>query len=105
MTLTRNIRPLLATAILAATLTACGGGSQSKESTGEFWDDSMITTKVKTALIGDKDVSGTSVSVETFKGRVQLSGFVKSDGERKKAETVARGVTGVKEVVNNIQVR
>jgi osmotically-inducible protein OsmY len=105
MTLTKNIRPLLATAILAATLAACGGGSQSKESTGEYWDDSMITTKVKTALIGDKDVSGTSVSVETFKGRVQLSGFVKSQAERRQAETVARGVTGVKDVVNNIQVR
>jgi osmotically-inducible protein OsmY len=104
MTLINNIRPLLATAILAAALVGCGS-SPGKESTGEMVDDSVITTKVKTALISDKSVSGTSVSVETFKGRVQLSGFVKSESERRQAESVARGVSGVKEVSNKLEIR
>jgi osmotically-inducible protein OsmY len=104
MTLINNIRPLLATAILTAALVGCGG-TPNKESTGELMDDSVITTKVKTALISDKKVSGTSISVETFKGRVLLSGFVKSESERTQAETAARSVAGVKEVNNKIEVR
>ena len=104
MTLINNIRPILTAAILAAALTACGG-SPTKESTGELVDDSLITTKVKTALIADKKVSGTNISVETFKGRVLLSGFVKSEDERTQAETATRAVAGVKEVNNKIEVR
>jgi osmotically-inducible protein OsmY len=104
MTPNKNVRPILAATALALALAACGG-SPTKESTGELMDDSVITTKVKTALIADKKVSGTSVSVETFKGRVLLSGFVKSEAERTQAETTTRNVAGVKEVQNKIEVR
>ena len=94
----------LAAALAAALLAACGG-SPTKESTGEMVDDSVITTKVKTALLADKRVSGTDVSVETFKGRVLLSGYVKSPDERQAAERIARQVAGVKEVNNKIAVQ
>ena len=99
-----NTGSSLAAALLALTLAACGG-SPTRESTGELMDDSVITTKVKTALIADKKVSGTNVSVETFKGRVLLSGFVKNEAERTQAETTARNVAGVKEVNNKLEVR
>lgn len=97
-------RATLGAALAAALLAACAG-SPTKESTGELVDDSVITTKIKTAMVTDKLVSATSVSVETFKGRVLLSGFVKSDDERIAAEGIARSVKGVKEIENKIEVR
>lgn len=94
----------LAAACAGVLLAACAG-SPSKESTGELIDDSVITTKVKTALLADKSVSAMDVKVETFKGRVQLAGYVKSPDERERAVTIARSVTGVKTVTDNIEVR
>jgi osmotically-inducible protein OsmY len=100
----RMHKTAVAAALSAALLAACAG-SPNRESTGEFIDDSVITTKVKSALISDKRVSGTDVSVETFKGRVLLSGYVKSPEERQTAERIARNVSGVKEVNNKIAVQ
>ena len=94
----------LAAALTAVLLAACAG-TPNRESTGEFLDDSAITTKVKSALIADKRVSGMDVSVETFKGRVLLSGYVTSPEERQTAERIARNVAGVKDVSNRIAVR
>ena len=94
----------LAAALAAALLAACGG-SPTRESTGEVIDDSVITTKVKTALIADTRVRGRDVSVETFKGRVLLSGYVSTPEERKAAQDIARSVAGVKEVNNRISVQ
>jgi len=91
-------------AILAAVLLAACGGSPTRESTGEVIDDSVITTKVKTALIADTRVRGRDVSVETFKGRVLLSGIVRTPEERRAAQDIARSVSGVKEVNNKITV-
>ena len=71
----------LAAILMAALLAACAG-TPNRESTGEAIDDSVITTKVKSALIADKRVSGMDVSVETFKGRVLLSGYVNNPDER-----------------------
>src|SRR5262245_22742770 len=85
----------LAAALTAALLAACAG-SPNRESTGEVIDDSVITTKVKTALLADKRVSGMDVSVETFKGRVLLSGYVNNPEERQTAERIARNTAGVK---------
>lgn len=99
-----GIRMIALTGALAAALSGCAGTAQ-KESTGELVDDSVITTKVKSALITDKTVSGTSISVETFKGRVLLAGYVKSPDERQRAEGLARAVAGVKAVNNQIEVR
>jgi hyperosmotically inducible periplasmic protein len=94
----------LAAALAAVLLAACAG-SPSRESTGEVIDDSVITTKVKTALIADQRVHGRDVSVETFKGRVLLSGYVRTPEERKAAQDIARSVPGVKEVNNKISVQ
>jgi osmotically-inducible protein OsmY len=80
-------------------------GSRTRASTGEYIDDSAISTKVKTALHADEDVSGFQVNVETFKGVVQLSGFVDTAAQAQKAEQIARRVEGVEEVRNNLTVK
>lgn len=92
-------------AVVSAALLAACAGSPSKESTGETIDDSVITTKVKSALLAEKSVNSLDVSVETFKGRVLLAGFVKSDEQRQRAGEVARSVTGVKQVDNKLEVK
>ncbi len=94
-------------ALVFAILIGLGGcaGSQTRESTGEYFDDSAITAKVKTAFVADKEVSALHISVETFKGVVQLSGFANSRSEATKAEKIARDVKGVKYVRNDIQVK
>jgi len=90
--------------LLAAALSGCAG-TRTQESTGEYIDDSAITTRVKTALLNDGAVKSTDISVETFKGRVQLAGYVKSPDQRQRAESIARSVAGVKTVNNQIQLR
>ena len=92
-------------AVLTALLLAACGGSPTKESTGEYVDDSVITTKVKSAFIQDKDVKASDIKVETFKGVVQLSGFVASRSELEKASQVASQVPGVKAVRNDIRLK
>ena len=79
--------------------------SRGQESVGAYVDDTGITTLVKSRFFEDKDVAGTSISVETLNGTVMLSGFAKSNLERNKAETIARAVRGVKSVKNEITVR
>ncbi len=95
---------LFAAAMLAASLAACAG-SPTKESTGEFFDDSTITMKVKTALLDNLATRGLDVHVSTFKGAVELSGFVNSRADRKRAEEVANSIDGVRAVANGIVVR
>lgn len=82
----------------------CASGPQ-RESTGEILDDSVITSKVKTALFRDPDVSGFQVKVETYKGQVQLSGFVDTPRQKAKAEEIVRSVSGVRSVMNDIVVK
>lgn len=79
--------------------------TRGQESVGAYVDDTGITTLVKSRFFEDKDVAGTSISVETLNGTVMLSGFAKSSVERSKAETIARGVNGVKSVKNEIAIR
>lgn len=88
---------------MAFTLSACAPTATS-EGTGYF-DDSVITTKVKTALLGEKGIKSTQISVETFKGKVQLSGFVSSEKEANLAVNTARKVPGVKVVINSMKLR
>jgi osmotically-inducible protein OsmY len=85
----------------AAALAACSG-TPTHESTGEVLDDSVITTKVKTALLTEKDIDSAAISVETFKGRVLLSGYVKGPDQRQRAEGLTRAVPGVKAVSNKL---
>lgn len=79
--------------------------TRGQESVGAYIDDTGITTLVKSRFFEDKDVAGSSISVETLNGTVMLSGFAKSTLERNKAETIARGVRGVNSVRNEIAVR
>jgi len=90
--------------MLIATLVACA--STSKQSgTGEYVDDSVITTKVKTMLAADDFLKSFEISVETYKGIVQLSGFVDSQKAIDKAGEIASGVGGVKSVKNKLEVK
>jgi osmotically-inducible protein OsmY len=76
-----------------------------KAGTGEYIDDRVITTKVKAALVEDPMTKAYQINVDTFKGEVQLSGFVDSAQAVAKAGEVARGVNGVKSVKNNLIVK
>lgn len=90
--------------IISVGLFACAG-SDTRQSTGEYIDDAAITSKVKSRLLSADDVSGLAVEVETYKGVVQLSGFVDSDAEKRRAEDLAEEVSGVRSVRNDIQVK
>jgi hyperosmotically inducible periplasmic protein len=79
--------------------------TRTKESTGQYVDDSAITTKVKAKLLDDPVVSGLRISVETYKGVVQLSGFANSTAEIKEAESLATNTDGVVSVRNDIQLK
>ncbi len=85
-------------------LVGCAG-SRTHESAGQFVDSSVITAKVKTALLADPDVSGLAIEVETFKDVVQLSGFVNSEEQARKAAEIARDVDGVGSVRNSLVVK
>lgn len=99
-----SITRLFAAVFVALALVACAS-TDKQAGTGEFFDDSVLTTKVKSALLKDSEVSGLAVNVETFKGVVQLSGFVKTSSERNRAVELARDVPGVKQVKNDILIR
>ena len=104
MKLWAKISTVLAALLMAMTLSACSPTATS-EGTGGYFDDSVITTKVKTALIGEKNLNSTQISVETFKGKVQLSGFVSSEQEANLAVNTARKVPGVQVVINSMKLR
>jgi hypothetical protein len=74
-----------------------------QESTGEYLDDSVITTRVKAAIFNEPTLKSVEISVKTYKGVVELSGLVSSRSEMSKAVEVARGVQGVQSVKNNMQ--
>jgi len=101
----RNIVTLcLVLLMLIATFTACAS-TPKQESTGEYIDDSVITAKVKSLLAADDFLKSFQISVETYKGTVQLSGFVSSQKAVYKAEEIARSVKGVKSVKNDLIVK
>jgi len=87
-----------------ALLLSLGCASTStKEGTGEYVDDSVITTKVKAAIFNEPTLKSAEINVETFKGVVQLSGFVKYQADMNKAVEITRGVKGVKSVKNDMR--
>lgn len=92
---------------MAVTLMAVVGcaSSSKQESAGEYVDDSVITTKVKAAILDEPTLKVFEINVETFKGVVQLSGFVSSQAAVSKASEVARHVRGVKSVKNDIRLK
>jgi osmotically-inducible protein OsmY len=91
-------------AVVLASALGCAG-TKTQESTGEYVTDTWITTKVKTALIDDPVVKATEVNVETFKGAVQLSGFLSSYAAMDQAVRVTRGIKGVTTVKNDMRVK
>ena len=90
--------------MLIATFVACAS-TPKQASTGEYVDDSVITTKVKSLLAADDFLKSFQISVETFKGTVQLSGFVASQQAVDKAGEIARSVKGVTSVKNDLVVK
>lgn len=103
MTLFKQL-PLYFAAIALAVLTACSS-TPTQESTGEFITDTALTTKVKAAVFAEPTLSALEINVETFKGTVQLSGFVNSQTDINKAMSVARDVKGVKSVKNSMRLK
>lgn len=76
-----------------------------QESTGQYLDDTAVTAKVKAAIFNDPTVSSAEINVETFKGTVQLSGFVQSAADMAKAVKLVQGVHGVRAVRNDMRVK
>ena len=90
--------------MLIATFAACAS-TRTHESAGEYVDDSVITTKVKSLLAGDDFLKSFQIGVETYQGTVQLSGFVNSQEAVDKAGEIVRSVQGVKSMKNNLIVK
>jgi osmotically-inducible protein OsmY len=95
---------ILVIAMVLASAWGCGSTAKT-EGTGEYVDDSVITAKVKTAIFNDPTLKVNEINVETFKGVVQLSGFVRSQADMNKAVQVARGIAGVKSVKNDMRIK
>jgi osmotically-inducible protein OsmY len=94
--------------VAALAITALGAGcasTQKQESTGQYMDDTAITGKVKAAIFNEPTLKSAEINVETFKGRVQLSGFVTSTANIARAVQVAQGVSGVTSVANDMRVK
>ena len=103
MTMTKRLASLCLTLLLSFAL-GCAATS-TREGTGEYFDDSAITTKVKAAILAEPSLKVNEITVETFKGTVQLSGFVSSASQTGTAVEVARKVKGVKAVRNDMRVK
>lgn len=100
----RNLGVSILSVVLLASVMGCGA-TRTSAGTGEYVDDSVITTKVKAGVFNDSSLKVNEINVETFKGVVQLSGFVTSQADVDKAVEVARGVAGVKSVKNDMRVK
>jgi osmotically-inducible protein OsmY len=102
-----NLKPALAAALSAAALLALPGCAvvRDQSTVGAYIDDATITTQIKARMVENKQVDAGAIKVETLNGTVLLSGFAKNSTERSAAESIARGVNGVKSVKNEILVR
>jgi len=95
---------LLLTAVAVTAFAGCAA-TPTTESAGQYMDDTAITTKVKAAIFNDPTLKSAEINVETFKGEVQLSGFVGTQDDIRKAVTVAKDVNGVKSVKNDMRLK
>ena len=108
---TRRLGLLLSVVVLTASSAACssnqerGSAERTGANVGRAIDDSVVTGKVKAALIADSTTKAYQIEVETYQGTVQLSGFVDNAEQRRRAVEVARNVEGVKDVKNSIELR
>lgn len=103
----KQLRQYLSALFLAVTLVSVVGcaSTSKQEGTGEYVDDSVITAKVKAAVFNEPTLKSAEINVETFKGAVQLSGFVSSQAAINKAAELARGVKGVRSVKNDMRIK
>ncbi len=101
---THNMLAGLLVVLALATTTGCAV-TRGQETVGAYIDDAAITTSVKSRFVESKLVDASSISVETLKGTVMLSGFAKNSTEKSTAESIASNVNGVKSVNNSITVR
>ncbi len=102
-----TIKPLvLATLLAVAAVSSIGCAStRTSEGTGEYVDDTVITAKVKSAFLGEKGLKVAEINVETFKGVVQLSGFIESRSDADRAIGLARAVSGVVSVKDDMRIK
>ena len=91
-------------AVALASALGCAS-TRTQEGTGEYVDDTVITSKVKSAIFGEPTLKSAEINVETFKGIVQLSGFVNSVADQRKALDLARSVPGVKSVKDDMRLK
>jgi len=103
-TANRYFRALFSVLLVSAVF-GCAGHGRDRQGTGEYVDDTWITSKVKTAFVKDRTLSASQINVETSNGAVQLSGWVSDPGDVSHAAEVASGVTGVTSVRNDLQVK
>ena len=101
MTLANRCLAALLSAFLALATIGCAHDT----TMGQKVDDTAVTTKVKTALLADPDVSGTAITVETLEGKVQLSGFVDSPEQARRAIDIASRIDGVSGVIDKMTVK
>jgi hyperosmotically inducible protein len=103
----KHLNKYLSAIFLAVTLVSVAGCASTahKQGTGEYVDDTVITTKVKAAIFDDPLTKVLEIKVKTFKGEVQLSGFVSSQAAANRAIELARGVSGVTSVKNDMQIK
>lgn len=104
MKLVNRLFSVLCLAFALSFVVGCASTAK-QEGTGEYIDDSVVTTKVKAAILNEPSLKVNEINVETFKGMVQLSGFVNTQAAVNKAAEVARSVGGVKSVKNDIRVK
>ena len=103
----KQLNSILTAVFLAVSVGSFVGcaSTSTQEGTGEYFDDAWITTKVKAALLDDPLTKAYQINVETFKGVVQLSGFVATPAEASKAAELARGIKGVTAVKNDLRLK
>lgn len=103
----KQFKKYFSAAFLAVSLVFVAGcaSTPTQQGTGEYFDDSVVTAKIKAAILKDPVTKVLDIQVTTFRGAVQLSGFVTSKAEADRAVELARGVAGVKSVKNDMQIR
>ncbi len=101
----KQISKYLSAVFLAATLVSAMGCAPTPRDTGQYLEDSDVTTKVKAAIYNDPLTKDNEINVSTFKGVVQLSGYVSSQAAVDKAVELARGTSGVKDVTNDMRLK
>lgn len=101
----KTISAIILAVMLAMTSVLSFSETTKKEAPGAYFDDGVVTTKVKAAIFNEPSLKSTEINVETYKGVVQLTGFVNSEADIKKAVDVARSVKGVTSVKNDMRIK